>query len=158
MSCQVRPQNRSLLFFIFFVVLLRQNSHNTQFTTLSVPVKGFQHIHGILHSSPPSILEHFYYLKKKSKNFPGGPVVKTVLPLQGEEVRSLVRELRSHMPRNIAKILSKRKGDPALFDHHLLTPIVHSPLGNSYSAFCLQICLFWIFQINRNIQYMAICS
>ena len=32
------------------------------------------------------------------KDFPGGPVVKNVLPLQEAWVRFLVRELRSHMP------------------------------------------------------------
>lgn len=38
----------------------------------------------------PSKLEWF-------GDFPGGPI-KTVPPLQGTQVRSLVRELRSHMP------------------------------------------------------------
>ena len=36
-------------------------------------------------------------------DFPSGPVVKTVLPLQGAQVRSLVGELRSHMLRGAAK-------------------------------------------------------
>ena len=37
-------------------------------------------------------------------DFPGGPVVKTLLPLQGTRVRSLVGvELRSHMPRGVPK-------------------------------------------------------
>ena len=36
-------------------------------------------------------------------NFPGGPVVKTVLPMQGAWVQSLVRELRSHMLHSTAK-------------------------------------------------------
>ena len=36
-------------------------------------------------------------------DFPGGPVVKTALPLQGAQVRSLVGELGSHMPRSTAK-------------------------------------------------------
>ena len=31
-------------------------------------------------------------------DFPGGPVVKTVLPLQKAQVRSLVWKPRSHMP------------------------------------------------------------
>ena len=42
--------------------------------------------------------------KKKGKrkelwDFPGGPVFKTLLPTQGVWVRSLARELRSHMAR-----------------------------------------------------------
>ena len=32
------------------------------------------------------------------RDFPGGPVVKNPLPMQGTRVRSLVGELRSHMP------------------------------------------------------------
>ena len=32
-----------------------------------------------------------------------GQVVKTALPMQGVQVRSLVGELRSHMPRSVAK-------------------------------------------------------
>ena len=32
--------------------------------------------------------------------FPGSPVVNTVIPLQGVRVQSLVRELRSHMLHN----------------------------------------------------------
>ena len=32
-----------------------------------------------------------------SEVFPGGPVVKTLLPMQGTQVRSLVRELRSYV-------------------------------------------------------------
>ena len=31
-------------------------------------------------------------------DLPGGPVVKISLPVQGVQVRSLVEELRSHMP------------------------------------------------------------
>ena len=34
---------------------------------------------------------------------PGGPVVKTALPLEGAWIQSLVWELRSHMPGGVAK-------------------------------------------------------
>ena len=37
------------------------------------------------------------------KDFSGGPVVKTMLPLQGEQVQSLAGKLRSHMLRGAAK-------------------------------------------------------
>ena len=40
-----------------------------------------------------SIISQF---KKEKKDFPGGPVVK--IPLQGAQVRSLVRKRRSHLP------------------------------------------------------------
>ena len=40
---------------------------------------------------------------KPTKDFPGGPVVKTVLPLQGARVQSLVMELKFHMPHGVAK-------------------------------------------------------
>ena len=39
-------------------------------------------------------------LKKKKKSygeFPGSPVVRTLLPLKGAQIQSLVGELRSHM-------------------------------------------------------------
>ena len=39
-----------------------------------------------------------------SLGFPGGPVVKTMLPLQGTPFQSLVVELRSHMPSSMAKL------------------------------------------------------
>ena len=39
-----------------------------------------------------------YTHKTDSRDFPGGPVVKNPLAMQGMQVRSLVRELRSHMP------------------------------------------------------------
>ena len=32
-------------------------------------------------------------------NFPGGPAVKTALPLPSAQVRSLVREIRCHVAR-----------------------------------------------------------
>ena len=37
------------------------------------------------------------------RDLPGGPVVKTVHPLQGAWVRSPVRELRSHMPQGMGQ-------------------------------------------------------
>ena len=44
-------------------------------------------------------LEWLQYLKCLIfRNFPGGPVVKKPLPMQGTWVRSLVEELRPHMP------------------------------------------------------------
>ena len=49
-------------------------------------------------------------------DFPGGPVVKTALPMQGGRVRSLVGELRSHIPCSTAKtdfenkLKNKKKG------------------------------------------------
>ena len=45
---------------------------------------------------------------QKRRAFPKGPVVKTVLPLQGAQVRSLVGELRSHILRG-TKIKNKIK-------------------------------------------------
>lgn len=42
-------------------------------------------------------------MKMHAKDFPGSPVVNTALPLQGEPIRSLVREIRSRMPRDEAK-------------------------------------------------------
>ena len=46
-----------------------------------------------------------------NRNFPGGPVVKTLLPLQGVWVRSLVGELRSRMLHGAAwpKVKKKKK-------------------------------------------------
>ena len=49
-----------------------------------------------------------YYSNIKNnicRNFPGGSVVKTVLPQQGAQVRSLVEERRSRMPRGVDKKL-----------------------------------------------------
>ena len=48
--------------------------------------------------------------QKLPQGVPGGPVVETVLPLQGAQVPSLVRELRSHRPWSTAK--KKRKMPP----------------------------------------------
>ena len=47
------------------------------------------------------------FVRTSQRDFPGGPVVKTLLPLQGARVPALVRELRSRMPRGAAK--KKRK-------------------------------------------------
>ena len=41
-------------------------------------------------------------IKNHYRNFPGHPVVKTALPLQWAWLKSLIRELRSHMPHGIA--------------------------------------------------------
>ena len=48
-------------------------------------------------------------IRVKERDFCGGLVVKTVLPLQGEGILSLVLvgELRSHKPHGVAK---KKKG------------------------------------------------
>ena len=43
------------------------------------------------------------HLLKISRNFPGDPVVNTALLLWEAQVQSLVRELRSRMPRGTAK-------------------------------------------------------
>ena len=48
-------------------------------------------------------------------DFPGGPVVETVLPMQGAEVQSLVRELTSHMPWYAAKKVLKKKKKKSSF-------------------------------------------
>ena len=52
------------------------------------------------------------YLKQRATenwNFPGSPVVKTQLPLQGTRIWSLVRELRSHVPCKHNKQKKKKK-------------------------------------------------
>ena len=43
-----------------------------------------------------------------ARDFPGSPVVKTALPLHGARVRYLVGELRSGMPRGMAKKKKKK--------------------------------------------------
>ena len=40
---------------------------------------------------------------QKFRNFPGAPVVGTLLPIQGAQVQSLVGELGSYMPHSVAK-------------------------------------------------------
>ena len=54
-------------------------------------------------------------LQEGNSNLPrlgisGGPVVKTVLPMQGTQVPSLVRELRSHMLPDTAKKKKNLRG------------------------------------------------
>lgn len=44
----------------------------------------------------------FRYLKL-SKDVPSGPVVKTELPVQRMQVRSLIEELRSYIPNSVAE-------------------------------------------------------
>jgi len=44
-------------------------------------------------------------------DFHGGPVVQTLLPLQGAWVQSLVRELRSGMPHGVEKFINKKKNN-----------------------------------------------
>ena len=54
--------------------------------------------------------KHKYPSKfKGNRDFPGGPVAKTALPMQGVQVQSLVVELRSHMPRGTARKNKKQK-------------------------------------------------
>ena len=48
-------------------------------------------------------MDKIVFLIRYREDFPGVPVVKTELPLQGARVRSLVGELRSHMPQGVAK-------------------------------------------------------
>ena len=45
-------------------------------------------------------------------DFPGGPVVKTLLPVQGAPVQFLVGELRSHMPRGARPKQTNKKTVP----------------------------------------------
>ena len=47
-------------------------------------------------------------LKIMLRGFPGGPVVKTALSMQRTQVRSLVGELRSHMPHGQKKKKKKK--------------------------------------------------
>ena len=60
------------------------------------------------------------------RDFPGGPVVKTMLPLQGGRVQSLVRELRSHKPQGKATPPHQKKGK--------IRPPNESPLQKSSKA------------------------
>ena len=43
-----------------------------------------------------------------NRDFSGGSLTKTVLPLQGSWVQFLVRELRSHLPRSVANNNNKK--------------------------------------------------
>ena len=60
----------------------------------------------LLHKGDYCWNPHQKRAERKFWDFPGGPVVNTVLPLQRALVQSLIRELRSHMPDVAAK---KRK-------------------------------------------------
>ena len=42
--------------------------------------------------------------KTSLRNFPGDPVVKTLLPMQEAQVQFLAGKLRSHMPHSVTKI------------------------------------------------------
>ena len=46
------------------------------------------------------------------REFPGDPVVKAGLPMQGAWIQSLVRELRPYVPHGTAKKKNADKGDP----------------------------------------------
>ena len=63
------------------------------------------------------------------EDFPGGPVVKTLLPLQGTWVRSLVGEQRSHKTRD-----SDKKKEKALLRYNSHT-IQFSRLKSTVSGF-----------------------
>lgn len=56
-----------------------------------------------------SKLDGLNLLKLFLGGFPVSPAIKTVLPVQGAWVRSLLRELRSHMPQDKAKRLKKKR-------------------------------------------------
>ena len=88
----------------------------------------------VFHSS----LAGWFHCAAKVKNYcswesPGGPVVKTVLPLQGVWVRSLVGELRSHIPCSVAKNKQKKTFLSFLWKpkHHCSDPVPHFPNGNT---------------------------
>lgn len=48
----------------------------------------------------------------QTRGFPGDPVVKAGLPMQGAWIQSLVRELRPYVPHGTAKKKNADKGDP----------------------------------------------
>lgn len=41
--------------------------------------------------------------ERKSRDFPGSPMMKTMLPRQGMQVGSLLRELKAHMVKKLKK-------------------------------------------------------
>ena len=55
---------------------------------------------------------NFLYIKNKVKKFPGGPVLRTLLSLLSTQIQSLVGELKSHKPHNVAK---KKKSENVYF-------------------------------------------
>ena len=59
----------------------------------------------LAHKNPDYLAVLGQTFKNELQDFPGSPVVKTphLLPLQRARVQSLVRELRSRMPRGTAK-------------------------------------------------------
>ena len=77
----------------------------------------------------------YTYLEIKCADFPGNPVIDSRLPVQETLVRSLVRELRSHVPhglRPIVIIIVK------LQDHEAFStspfPHSHQPFSNDLSG------------------------
>jgi len=58
------------------------------------------------------VIDHRHFIKREERNFPGSPGIRTpCFPLQGVQVQSLARELRSHMPCDKAKrVGGKREG------------------------------------------------
>lgn len=55
------------------------------------------------------VWRHTFNLKQAIGDLPGCPVGRTLLPLQGVWVLSLVREIRSHTPHKTAKIKKKKQ-------------------------------------------------
>ena len=53
-------------------------------------------------------VNNLYSLKDPFGDFPGGPVVKTALPLHKAQAQSLVRKLGSHMPHGGQKNKNKK--------------------------------------------------
>ena len=47
-------------------------------------------------------------LKTEARDFPGSPLLASMLLVQGMQVQSLLRELGSYMPRGVAKKLKKK--------------------------------------------------
>lgn len=79
----------------------------------------------------------YTYLEIKCADFPGNPVIDSGLPVQETLVRSLVRELRSHVPhvlRQIVIIIIIVK----LQDHEAFStspfPHSHQPFSNDLSG------------------------
>ena len=73
--------------------------------------------------SPEGLKEEAHLLTSRtalSWDFPGSPVIKIWIPVQGTWVQSLVGELRSHMA-NKKKEKKKKKNGPFLPHENLLT-------------------------------------
>ena len=49
--------------------------------------------------------------ERKSRDFPGSPMMTTMLPRQGMQVGSLLRELRAHMVKKLKKKKSRKKAN-----------------------------------------------